>query len=236
METLIDKGNMAVEVHSLTDEAMELEVIDQKTFDYAVEYVVKLATMKKTVKNHYRPLKEAANKAHKAITQQEKDDLSPILNSEQIVQDMILIYEQAQEKERKRLQDIEDEKARKSEDAKKKRLDKKIDKEECPEKKTELEEKKEDVYTAPAIVESTVKKSTKVAGGGGTTFVKDIEVSVIDSYKFLQAIVNKELPLNLIELKLSQLKKYCKISDKKDNEVPGVFIKETKRISTRSGK
>ena len=114
------------------------------------------------------------------------------------------------------------------------KLLKKAEKVEDPEEKAELEEQAEEVYVAPNIASGSVQKSSSFEGGGGTTFVNDIQVDIVDEYKLLKEILNGNVPMTVFEFKPAKLKAWVKVNAVKNGQVEGIKIIEVKRESVRS--
>ena len=222
------------QVTMMVDQAGHLLVKDAESLGVANQYLVDLSKMKKVVVQHYKPMKEAANKAHKAITSQEKADLEPIDEADKVVRGMtgayVLKERQAAEKEQKRLDKLAEDKAERE----RKKLEEKAEAEKDPEKKAELEEEAESVYVEPKIATPTVEKTSRVSGGG-ITYRDDIEVEVINIKDVCAAVIAGHLPESVIDFKVSKIKAYVKMMGIKEGTVKGIRIKEVQKQSVRGG-
>ncbi len=96
--------------------AQELVIESEAGRVAAYERLKKLRELKKLVAEHYWPIKEATNRAHKQACADERRTQAPLNQAEQIVLGKISAFEKAQEAERLRLQAAEEERARKEQE------------------------------------------------------------------------------------------------------------------------
>jgi len=84
METaLIDTKQLEIEVSNISQQAMAMTVTDIVSYQEAGRVLLAFKEMDKNIKTYFKPLKDAADKAHKAICDREKEELaklSPGLN------------------------------------------------------------------------------------------------------------------------------------------------------------
>lgn len=200
------------EADNLSAIAASIIVVDQNSYLSAGEFGKSLKLLRNKITDYFKPLKEAAHKAHKAITQKEAEELSPIDDADDIVRQAVTAYlnEQA------RLQRVEqarlDAEAKKAADAERERLLKqavKADEKGNAEKAEALIEKAEQVYVEPVFALPTVAKTVKTTAGNMTA-VKDIKVTVIDKKAFAAAIGAGLIPITCFEEKAGVLKSWVK--------------------------
>src|SRR3990172_5848069 len=123
----------------------------------AGEFVKGLKELKDKIIDYFKPLKEAAYKAHKAITQKENDELTPIDEADRMVRQSISAYLMEQEAIRKAAQEQLEAEARAAATKEQERLLKqavKADEKGDAEKSAELIEKAEQVYIEPVFAAS----------------------------------------------------------------------------------
>lgn len=222
------------EMTSLAEKVSNLEIVDQRSFGLSAIYNVDIEKMKKVIKDHYKPLKDAANKAHKAITSQEKRDLAPIELAGNHVRKIRSAYVQKEEEKRRKKQAKLDEAAEKKAEKEREKLRIKAEAEEDDEKKQELKEQAEEVYAQPNIVEPAIAKSSKVEGGGGISWVDETEVTITDEMHLLQEVVKGNVPLTVIEFKPAKIKSWVKAMAIKNGQIEGIRIttKKVERVRT----
>ncbi len=220
------------EVATITEQARELVITDQVSFDIVGDYLIKLATLKKEVITYFKPLKKATHEAHKAVTQKEKDELAPIDTADRMGRALRGDYKRKEDARIQKEQDRLDKLAKDKADRETAKLLKKAEKEEDSEKKEELEQKAQDVYVPPNIAAGTMAQTTKHEGGGSTTFIKDIDVDITDEMELLKEIVAGNAPITLI--KFNDPKKWVKAAGIKNGQIKGIRISETQRESIRA--
>lgn len=220
---------------SLTEKVNVLTIVDQASFEATSAFIVDIQNMKKVVKEHYGPMRKKANEAHKAITKQEKDDLSPLDDADRRLRSIRSAYVQKVEEERRKKQAKLDAAAEKKAEKEREKLRRKAEAEKDPEVKQELEEKAEEVYAQPNIAPVGVEKSSKVDGGGGISWVDDIEITITDPMALLNQIVGGRAPITLVEIKPAMVKRWVKTNGIKHGQIPGIAIKSVKVERVRTG-
>ena len=241
-ETLVEYGQGILENElkgqaiSLKESAQSISVTDEKSYLFAGQFAKDIKECKNKILNYFKPLKEAAHKAHKAITQREADEVKPLDEADDIVRKEISNYLNEQERIRQEAQrKAEAEAAEVARIEQEKILKQAVKAEEKGnvEKAESLIEKAENVYVPPVIVPFTIQKTTKLQTGGGITRKTEIEVVITDELLFLKAITEKKAPLAAIEFKLGVVKSWVKNMKVKNGEIPGLLIKETSGVSIR---
>lgn len=89
------------EALTLPEQAKAIAIRDQASYDIAAGFKKDLAGWRKRIVEEFAPMKEAAHKAHKAITAKENEYLGPILQAEGMV--VVAIKRWADEQERIRM-------------------------------------------------------------------------------------------------------------------------------------
>lgn len=233
--TGLTEQGLQKEVTTMVDQAGHLVVKDAESLDVANEYLVNLSKLRKKRVAWFKPLVDAANLAHKALTKRRAEALEPIDKVDAVVRSITSVYVAKervnQEKEQKRLDKLAEDKAEREEA----KLLEKAEKEEDPEKKAELEEKAENVYVQPKIATPTVEKTSRVDGGGSVTFTTDIEIEITDVKAICNCIHLSRYPETLIEVKASKIKAYAKTVGMKPGKHVGFTIKEVQKQSVRGG-
>ncbi|MAE81464.1 MAG: hypothetical protein CMB80_01920 [Flammeovirgaceae bacterium] len=236
-ETAVERitREMSDDVDLVTEKVNDLAIVDQKSFDVTTEFMVQLQGRLKQVKKHFKPMKEATQKAHKAIVAQEKAMLAPLNEADAHLRYIRAAWADAQEEIRRKKQEKMDKAADLAAKKKEERLREKAEKETDPEKKADLEEQADNTYANPNIASGGVDKSSKVEGGGSTSWIEDIEVEVTHPLELLEEIISGRVPQTVYEFKPAKLKAWVKANDIKIGQIPGIMIKKTRRESVRTG-
>lgn len=98
--------------------ARAISIVTQQDYEEAGKTLVEIKTRAKQVKDYWKPLKEAASKAHKALCEKEKTMLNPLDEAERIIKGTMIQYQAQVEEARRR----EAEEARKRQEEEAKRL------------------------------------------------------------------------------------------------------------------
>jgi hypothetical protein len=97
----------------LLERAQSLNIVDADTYGVACDIVKGIAELRKTITDDFKPAKEAAFAAHRAICSQEKSHLDALSEPDRIVRGKISGYTAEQEKLRREQEAAAREKARK---------------------------------------------------------------------------------------------------------------------------
>ena len=190
-----------------------------------------LRDMRKTIEEHYKPIKQSMDAAKKVVLDKEKADLAPILAAIDRLQKMSTTYltekERQRQEEERRLRAIEEERARKEQE----KLLAQAAKAEAAgktEKAEALMEKAEDVYAAPVHVASSGPVRTETATVSGA---KELVIEVADLKAFVTELVKQDSRSFdvLLQVKPAALKAWAKSNSIK--QFPGLRIVE--QISAR---
>ena len=110
------------ETNSLAVQATGIKVYDEPSYIAAGEFAKGIKDLKKRIIDYFKPLKEAAYKAHKAITQKESDELLPLEQADGIVRLAMTNYLERQHQAQLAKQAELDSEAKKAAEIKKERL------------------------------------------------------------------------------------------------------------------
>lgn len=94
-QQLEQSGKLAVQT------AKELTITTQDDYEKAGKYLVGIKTRTKQIQDYWKGPKEAANAAHKAVVEREKQMLAPLKEAEKIIKGTMLNYQAAVEKARR---------------------------------------------------------------------------------------------------------------------------------------
>lgn len=162
------------EVAEVVTTAKTMQVATPGQYQGAADFLKAIKAAQQKVTAHYAPMKEAAHKAHKAITTQEAESMKPLTDAESTIKRAMLTYQQEQEairqKEQRRLQAEADAKAR----AEQERLLKLAASRKTEEKREEYRE------AAAAVVAPVVHVAAVVPVVAGQSIRKTWKARVID--------------------------------------------------------
>jgi hypothetical protein len=86
---------------SVRDEAKEIQIVDQKTYDAAAAKFNGVCALEKEIIGHYSPMKTAAHRAHQAVCDAEKSTLAPVQEAKRILSRTIGAWDEEQERVRR---------------------------------------------------------------------------------------------------------------------------------------
>ncbi len=117
MQVEVQENVYANEIAAVKAEASQLKVVDDASYQIAGNVLTEIKTKQKMVKEYFAPLKEAANKAHKAITSKESETLKPLEEIERSLKSEMSNYFMEQERKKREAEallrkQIEEEKRR----------------------------------------------------------------------------------------------------------------------------
>ena len=195
-----------VESNSLAKKIYKMEIVSQSSLETAVDLLRQIVIVRKRAEGLFDPQIDAAYKTWQISLQQKKTFLAPLLEAEKSIKNKKTEYELEQER-------IAEEKLAKEKAKLAKKLVKTIDEE----KIAILNEELDNMVVEPVVTNIN-----------GTSRQKDWNIKVADKKKLLSAVINGELDVdidNLIEIKINELKKYLRRSNK--NEIVGCICEKT---------
>ena len=230
VETLIDIKQEAL---SLTETAKSLKIVTLKDFELAGEVSLSLARIKKQINANWKPMSDKAKASAKEIKDNWDKELVPIEEAEGKISSARVSWKLEQDRiERAKQEKLEQDARDKANKERQALLDKAAEMEKLNPKKAEaLLEKAEAVVEKPVFVEKVIEKTTKTESGGSITWIKDIEVEVVNVRSVCFAISQGHIPETCVEFK--NLKQLAKMNNWKGN-IHGLNIKETQRESKRT--
>jgi len=203
IEQEIEKG-----IETYSSQAKTLVVSSPDEYAGAGELGKGIKELRAKVVEYFKPLKESAYAAHKAVTAKEAGELKPIDEALNQVRQAMNSYTEAVKR-------IEAEAQRKANEAAEKEAAKererllaqavKADTKGNTEKAEELIQKAQDVYVAPVTVAPIMAKTVSTASGN-ITQTKTLEVEVIDLFDFVKELVEKGRYPTMLEVKTAALK------------------------------
>ena len=213
--------------------AGEIQVIDQESFTVAGSFILDIDGMIKRIKDYWKSPKDSAFKAHKEITAKENEMLKPLEEKRKAVNLLMSRYATEQERirqeEQRRINAEREEKERKEREKLEKRAAAAEEKGQT-EKAEALREKADMVIIPPVIIVPEVEKTVQT-DAGSITQRKDIEVTITDAKKILQAVIDGRLPIGCVNINETVLKRAIK--DNAINALDGCVIRQIVNTSFR---
>lgn len=213
----------------LKEKATLFAINDEADYSKAGEFLLAIKEHKTKIVDYFKPLKEAAHKAHKAITQRESEELIPVEEANHLAREIVSTYLAKQEQIRKDAQAKAEAEAQEKANKEREKLLKKAVAAESKGKEDKAEaylERAETVYVAPVVIPSSTPKTVSLGIGGGVTQKKDIKVLVTSLKLLLKAVLDGKAPETVVEVKEGALKTWVKAAGISNGQIPGIIIEE----------
>ena len=233
-DLVISEEQIEKEALTLKQRAESMQVVTPEDWLTSAEFKKTLKDLDKHIVDFFEPMRKTADDAKNAILTKKNEARKPVLAAIDLIDEKRTIYYDKQECIRR---EVEAKAQREAEEVAKKERDRllalavKAEEKGKDEKAEGLLEQAEQVYVEPVFVAPTVAKTVKLDGGGSTTRIKDVEVTVVNPLLLIQEIAAGRVPITVIEVKAGALKTWVKATDSK--HVPGLAIRETSREAVR---
>ncbi len=216
------------EIQPIVARATQVTISDQASRNAAIELGKEIVSGRKKVTEFFKPLKQAQDRAKKAILDREKELLEPLQQAEDAVKRTIIAFDRAQEeirrKEQARLQAEADAKAA----AERERALKAAEKL----KTDDLREQR--IAEAETIVAPTVVVAPAVVKSKGEATVKRWKARVVN-FKQLVIVAAQGNPMALALLEFNQTAANKQATATKDNLIiPGVEFYAEESLALRT--
>lgn len=210
------------EVSQVELRAKEIIISTEDEYQNAAELAKEIKNKAGFVTDFFKPMKDSAHQAHKAVCDREKGMLKPLQEAEKGLKKAMTVY--LQEQERKRLE-IEEKMRKEAEVEKERKLNEAIELE-AQGKTEEAEAAVMDAqYTENAVKGTVVMATPKVSGVSNS---KDWEIESIDHEKVPVSVIGAEIrPVD--EKAVMRLIR----ASKGTIQIPGIVYKETLKVSIR---
>ena len=214
MENQVIEKELETKVVTMKDQVDAIIVGTAQSYALAGEMGKGLKDLRAKIVDYFKPLKEAAHAAHKAVTTKEGEELKPLDDAITILRNKMNVFNAEQQRleriEQARLQKIADEAA----EAERQRLLKaaiKAEEKGKDEKAEALLEQAEMVYTAPVTVAPMVAKTVQTSAGNITQAV-DVNITVTDLKAFVAELIklNPGALATILDVKAGPLKAFVK--------------------------
>ncbi len=215
--------HLVEEVGLVKSEAQRVSVVTEQDYAEAGEVLRTVKTKAAEVTEFFKPLKEAAHKAHAEICNREKACLAPLKDAEAAIKNAMRDYLMEQERLRREAEEA----ARKAAQAEaEKKMNEAIAAEQSGDK-----DKAEQLFAEASVTDSLAGNITVIAekpSVQGVSASKDWEIVSVDAAKVPAYLAGIELrPVDL-----GAVKRMIKAS-KGTVQIPGVVYKETLSMSAR---
>lgn len=216
----MDELALRQEVTAVEARANEIMVVDEESFKAAAEFLRTIKTATSKVTEFFKPIKEQAHKAWKAICDRENEMKKPLEAAEKTVKTKVTAYQL--EQDRIRRQKEEEERRKKQEEA------------ERLAKEAEMLAEQGKAKEAEKVFEQAIKTETakvyvpEIPKVQGMSFKTDYIIRITDE-KAVPDYINGEC---IRPVDVSAIKKAV-IAAKGNIAIPGVSIEETKVASVR---
>lgn len=220
--TAIDESSLKTETVSLEVRADALKVTNDEEYQDAAEFLKTLKDQAGKVTDFFKPLKDAAHKAHKEVCDREKMMLAPLTKAESVIKKAVGNYLAEQERKRK----AAEERARQAAKAEADRL---LAEAAALENEGKVEEATAAMEEAEIIDSATIAipivPTAKVKGVSSSkdweiVGINDAKVPVTIAGTVIRPVDNKAI-MRLIR------------ASKGTIQIPGVTYKEVMKISAR---
>lgn len=203
--------------------AKEMVISTDAEYEQAAEFGRQIKTKAKVVTDFFKPMKDSAYQAHKAVCDREKTMLKPLQEAEKILKKSMSGYFQEKERKRKELEM----KLQREAEAERERM---LNEAAALEAEGKTEEA-EDVLMDAQLTESVATQATvimDVPRAKGVSSGKDWEIETID---------HEKVPVNFsgVEIRPVDEKAIMRLirASKGSIKIPGIKYKETIKMSIR---
>lgn len=223
-EQVVDSKRDAIsnEISLIADQTKEMVIQNQQQYEQAAQIGREIKRKAKMVKDLFAPIKEAANKAHKAACAQEKLMLDPLNEAEKRIKQQMSLYTAEQERKRR---EAEEAARLAAQQQAQQLLQQAVDAEESgDEQATEtLLEEAQIMQEAPLVIETPALKVS------GVSVRKDWEVELIDQ----DAVPVSVAGVVIRPVDLPAIKRIARAT-KGAIQIPGIRIKEVQTTVLRT--
>lgn len=211
------------EVGLVETRAKEMIISTDEEYEKAAEFGQQIKTKAKVVTDFFKPMKDSAYQAHKAVCDREKTMLKPLQDAEKTLKKSMTAYLQEKERKRKELET----KLQRQAEAERERM---LNKAAALEAEGRTEEA-EDVLMDAQLTESVATQATVIMDiprAKGVSSGKDWEIEAID---------HEKVPVNFsgVEIRPVDEKAIMRLirASKGKIQIPGIKYKETIKMSIR---
>ena len=221
-----DEKELETKALSWPAKAQTIAITDQKSYNDAAEFVLRIVGLRKQVVDHHAPIKTATHKAHKEAVSAEKKLLDPLQQAETIIKRAISDWDAKQERIRiEEQRKLEAAQRKADEDA---RLALAQEAEENGATEETVDEILETQVVAPAVVAAPTYQRTS-----GISTTKRWRAEVVDIKALCRAIGEGNMPTNIVQANMTVLNSLARAL-KESFKVPGCKAVIDSSVSVRA--
>jgi len=230
----MDEQQLKYDIVKFDETASSVDIKTADDLEYAQETILVAQQFKKEITAYWKEPIQKAHEVHKALTKKRAEMLKPIEAREKEVRGKVNKYLTALERKRQDEQRRLDEERRKKEAREREKLQRRAEKARekgQEEKAQELEEQKDSVYVPQAIATTEIEKTNKT-DMGSMSQKKDLQITITDPLKVVQAVAAGKLPIGIININQVKLKQAIKLNG--IEQLDGCDIQEVIKSQFRS--
>jgi hypothetical protein len=221
---IVDEQQLSRDVTDIEFQAESLVIQTDEDYAFAGEFGKMLKKKASQVTTFFKPMKDSAYQAHKAVCDREKAMLTPLRNAEKIIKQAINIYDAEQKRKRREAEEA----ARRAAEAERERKMREASELEAAGDNEGAEAAFEEAAIMDDAASYAVVPATAAPKVSGVSTSKDWEIVEIDL---------KAVPLAVAGVEIRPVDKAAVMrlirTSKGQIEIPGITYREVAKISFR---
>lgn len=221
---IVDEQQLSRDVTDIEFQAESLVIQTDEDYAFAGEFGKMLKKKASQVTTFFKPMKDSAYQAHKAVCDREKAMLTPLRNAEKIIKQAINIYDAEQKRKRREAEEA----ARRAAEAERERKMREASELEAAGDNEGAEAAFEEAAIMDDAASYAVVPATAAPRVSGVSTSKDWEIVEIDP---------KAVPLAVAGVEIRPVDKAAVMrlirTSKGQIEIPGITYREVAKISFR---
>ena len=221
---IVDEQQLSRDVTDIEFQAESLVIQTDEDYAFAGEFGKMLKKKASQVTTFFKPMKDSAYQAHKAVCDREKAMLTPLRNAEKIIKQAINIYDAEQKRKRREAEEA----ARRAAEAERERKMREASELEAAGDNEGAEAAFEEAAIMDDAASYAVVPATAAPKVSGVSTSKDWEIVEIDP---------KAVPLAVAGVEIRPVDKAAVMrlirTSKGQIEIPGITYREVAKISFR---
>lgn len=221
---IVDERQLSRDVTDIEFQAESLVIQTDEDYAFAGEFGKMLKKKASQVTTFFKPMKDSAYQAHKAVCDREKAMLTPLRNAEKIIKQAINIYDAEQKRKRREAEEA----ARRAAEAERERKMREASELEAAGDNEGAEAAFEEAAIMDDAASYAVVPATAAPKVSGVSTSKDWEIVEIDP---------KAVPLAVAGVEIRPVDKAAVMrlirTSKGQIEIPGITYREVAKISFR---
>lgn len=221
---IVDEQQLSHDVTDIEFQAESLVIQTDEDYAFASEFGKMLKKKASQVTTFFKPMKDSAYQAHKAVCDREKAMLTPLRNAEKIIKQAISAYDEEQKRKRREAEEA----ARQAAEAERERKMREASELEAAGDNEGAEAAFEEAAIMDDAASYAVVPATAAPKVSGVSTSKDWEIVEIDP---------KAVPLAVAGVEIRPVDKAAVMrlirTSKGQIEIPGITYREVAKISFR---